>query len=288
MNWICIFGFLYSVFFTSAAHNISGKILQRHFLLFFQIHFIAYFHVCILWLLLSKNFYAVKFATTCFLKTVSFHRWLDWKILCKWWFCNASSSSKLVEYNKVNNYTPLDLKTEKETSQEGQNSYSTNLGLTDYNVCSWRTHLVEPELQLHCKEIMNIIEQCVMVLTSDIFVVMLCFPNNWRVAFALKISSNFMDLMENGIEIGGLRIQTFFIVATSCMCPCPYTHTRVCQNVLSDHKSANMPFKKIIKAENFFLTTIWFYKPFDCVWYRSNKDIFHLLLDWIFIFLKPM
>lgn len=89
------------MFFAIAAPNISGKVQQGDFLLFFQIHFIAYFHVCKLWLLPFENFYAVRFTTICFHKAVSFHKQLNWKVLCKLQFCNASNSSKLIGYNKV-------------------------------------------------------------------------------------------------------------------------------------------------------------------------------------------
>lgn len=37
-----------------------------------------------------------------------------------------------------------------------------------------------------------------------------------------------------------------------------HTHTRVCDHIMSDHKSGNMPFKKIIKAENFFIEQFGF------------------------------
>lgn len=53
---------------------------------------------------------------------------------------------------RYSSYTPLDLKNEKETNQEVQNSQNTDLGLADYNIYSKRTRPVEPELQLHSKE----------------------------------------------------------------------------------------------------------------------------------------
>lgn len=52
-----------------------------------------------------------------------------------------------------------------------------------------------------------------------------------------------------------LRIETFFLLLPHLerVHAPAHTHTRVCHNVMSDHKLVNMPFKKIIKAENLFL-----------------------------------
>lgn len=131
------------------------------------------------------------------------------------------------------------------------------------------------------------------VLTSDSFVVMLCFPNTWKVVFVLKIPSDFMDLVENWVKIGVFRIETFIcIVATSWMCPCTCTRTHECVTILwvtiKEMVHQEMTIRKYAFQENnqgwkLLSWTIWFYKPFDCVWYRSNKDICHLFLDWIFL-----